>query len=171
MNDTLQWFAVQAKPASEGIAESSLRSMQLETLLPSVKTRACRERRGRGLARKPLFPGYLFARFRPEQSLRAVTYSRGVTRVVGARQGPLPLDEAIIGSIRARMDSNGFVALERPALTAGDQVNISSGPFGGWPGVFERELSDGQRVMILLETLQRCRLIVSRDSVERVEKF
>lgn len=121
--------------------------------------------------RKPLFPGYLFARFHPELSLRAVTYSRGVTRVVGASRGPLPLDEAIIGSIRDRMDHNGFVALERQALTAGDGVKISSGPFGGWPGVFERDLKDGERVMILLETLQRCHLIVHRDSVERAENF
>lgn len=166
---TFHWFAIQVKPASEGVVESALQSMQLETLLPRVQTPGRGRRRSRHAKRRPLFQGYLFARFRPDLSLRAVTYCRGVTRVVGARERPIPIEDGIIGSIRERMDGCGCVSLEKSLLAAGDSVQVSSGPFGGWHGVFERDLSDGQRVVILLETLQHCRLVVDRDVVERTE--
>jgi hypothetical protein len=41
-----------------------------------------------------------------------------------------------------------------------------SGPFRGWSGVFERQLSDDRCVEILRETLQHGRL-VWRDCIER----
>lgn len=164
---TFHWFAIQAKPANETIVETALQSLQLETLLPRVRTPNRGGRRSHRLKRRPLFQGYLFARFRPDLSLRAVIYCRGVTRVVGAKERPLPIEDAIIGSIRERMDDHGCVLLDAPALVAGDTVQVFSGPFGGWHGVFERDLSDGQRVVILLETLQHSRLVVDRDVVER----
>lgn len=165
--DALHWFAIQAKPASESVAEAVLQSMQLETFFPRVRMPIRGGRRSRRVIGKPLFRGYLFARFRPDLWLRAVTHSRGVTRVVGAKERPLPIEDAIITSIRERMDARGCVLLEMPSLAAGDAVQVSSGPFGGWHGVFERDVSDGQRVVILLETIQHCRLIVTRDAVER----
>lgn len=166
----LHWFAVQAKPASEAIAESSLQRMQLETLLPRVARmrKAFSRRRRKGTpANRPLFPGYLFARFSPERSLRAVSYSTGVSRVVGTTERPLPVDDAIIAGLRGQMDAEGCVALQRLALVAGDTVQIMDGPFDTLAGVFERDLSDGQRVVILLRALQQCRVVVDRDSVER----
>ena len=166
-DDTLHWFAVQAKPASEALAESTLRSLDVETLYPRVQKAVRRRGRKSRTVKRPFFPGYLFARFAPEESLRAVTYCRGVTRVVGTREQPWPVEDAIIDGIRERMDACSCVALEERALKAGDAVDILDGPFCGWSGVFERDLSDGQRVVILLEALRQCRLVVDHDSVER----
>ena len=168
-DDTLHWFAVQAKPASEALAESTLRSLDVETLFPRVQKTVRRRGRKSRTIKRPFFPGYLFARFAPEQSLRAVTYSRGVTRVVGTKEQPLPVEDAIIDGIRERMDYCGCVALEEHALKAGDAVDVLDGPFCGWSGVFELDLSDGQRVVILLQALEQCRLVVDRDWVERAE--
>jgi transcriptional antiterminator RfaH len=167
--ETLHWFAVQAKPASEALAESNLRSLHVETLYPRVQKAVRRRGRSSRMVKRPFFPGYLFARFAPEESLRAVTYSRGVTRVLGTKSKPLPVEDAIIDGIRERMDECGCVALEAHALKAGDAVDILEGPFCGWSGVFERDLSDGQRVVILLQALEQCRLVVHRDWVERTE--
>ncbi len=168
-DDSLHWFAVQAKPASEVLAESTLRSLDVETLYPQVEKALRRRGRKSRTVKKPFFPGYLFARFAPEQSLRAVTYSRGVTRVVGAKERPLPVEDAIIDGIKERMNACGCVALEERALKFGDAVSIMDGPFCGWSGVFERDLSDGQRVVILLQALEQCRLVVDRDWVEHAE--
>jgi transcriptional antiterminator RfaH len=163
---TLHWFAVQAKPASEALAETTLRSLHVETLYPQVQKALRRRGRKSRTVKRPFFPGYLFARFAPEQSLRAVAYSRGVTRVVGAKERPLPVEDAIIDGIKDRMDAFGCVALEKRALKSGDTVSIMDGPFCGWSGVFERDLSDGQRVVILLQALEQCHLVVNRDWVE-----
>lgn len=163
---TLHWFAVQAKPASEALAESTLRSLDVETLYPQVQKALRRRGRKSRTVKRPFFPGYLFARFAPEHSLRAVAYSRGVTRVVGTRERPLPVEETIINGIKERMDECGCVVLKQHDLNAGDAVDILDGPFCGWSGVFERGLSDGQRVVILLQALEQCRLVVDRDWVE-----
>jgi transcriptional antiterminator RfaH len=168
-DDTLHWFAVQAKPASEALAETNLRLQHMETLYPQVQKVVRRRGRKSRNVKRPFFPGYLFARFAPADSLRSVTYSLGVTRVVGTREQPLPVEDAIIDDIRERMDARGCVTLEEPALKAGDSVDIMDGPFCGWSGVFERELSDGQRVVILLQALEQCRLVVDRDWVGRAE--
>ena len=88
---------------------------------------------------------------------------------VGTRKQPLPVENSIIDGNRERMDDAGCVALEQRVLEAGDTVDIFDGPFCGWSGVFVRDLSDGQRVVILLRALEQCRLVIDRDSVERAE--
>ncbi|HEY5705747.1 MAG TPA: transcription termination/antitermination NusG family protein [Terrimicrobiaceae bacterium] len=161
----MQWLAIQAHPTAEAVAEFNLSLLSIETLLPVVH-RAIRHatRRPRLIARA-LFPGYLFARFCAADSLRAVTYSRGVVRVVGAGDRPIPVQDAIIASIRARIGADGFVELAEHRLVAGDEVRIASGPLAGWSGVFERELGDTQRVEILIQALEQSRVVREKVSV------
>jgi transcriptional antiterminator RfaH len=162
----MQWFAIQAHPTAEAAAEFSLRSLSIETLLPLVRRPVRHATRAPRLTIRALFPGYLFARFCAADSLRAVTYSRGVVRVISAGDRPLPVEEAIIASIRARVGADGCVELEEHQLSANDRVRITSGPLAGWFGVFERELSDSQRVVILIEMLQQGRVVIPRDFLE-----
>ena len=76
------------------------------------------------------------------------------------------MEDGVITSIRERVGADGCVELEEDRLGANDRVRITSGPLAGWAGVFERELSDEQRVVILIETLQQCRVVVSREFLE-----
>lgn len=161
-----QWFAVQARPCGEMAAQASLRSLSIETLLPMVRRPIRHATRSVRFVARALFPGYLFARFCPVNLLRAVSYSRGVVRVVRAGEDPLPVDDGVITSIRERVGADGCVELVEDRLGANDRVRITSGPLAGWAGVFERELSDEQRVVILIETLQQCRVVVSREFLE-----
>jgi transcriptional antiterminator RfaH len=162
----MQWFAIQAHPCAEAAAEFSLRSLSIETLLPVVRRPVRHATRATRLVVRALFPGYLFARFSAADSLRAVIYSRGVVRVLGAGDRPIPVEEAIIQSIRTRIGANGCVELIEHGLGVNDRVRITSGPLAGWSGVFERELSDSQRVVILIEALQQVRVVVARDLLE-----
>jgi transcriptional antiterminator RfaH len=116
---------------------------------------------------KALFPGYLFARFCPETHLRAVTYARGVVRVVSGGERPLPVELAIIECLRGRMDAARCVTLDVRPFTPGEEVCITSGPFEGWRGVFDSALGGAQRLVILLEALHQGRLIVRADWVIR----
>jgi transcriptional antiterminator RfaH len=165
LTDT-HWFAIQAHPRAEAAAEFNLRSLSIETLLPLARRPVRHATRAARMAVRPLFPGYLFGRFCAENSLRAVAYSRGVVRVLGAGDRPIPVEDSIIASIRARMAADGCVELEEHRFGASDCVRITSGPLAGWSGVFERELTDSQRVVILIETLQQGRVVISRDLVE-----
>jgi transcriptional antiterminator RfaH len=162
----LKWFAIQAKTTGERLAQASLTQLGLATLLPLMRRNPAGWRARRNPV-KALFPGYLFARFCADTHLRAATYARGVLRVVSARERPLPVEEPIIESLRARMDNMGCVALGVRPFARGQSVRISAGPFAGWQGVFDSALGDAQRVVILLEALQHGRLVVQVDWVER----
>ena len=157
----INWYAVQSKPHYEGLAAARVAKLDVEVFLPKIRQEqsVCGVWR---LVAKPLFPGYFFARFCPPLSLDAVRYAQGVLRIVGTRHFPLPLEADIITSIRERVRDDGFIRLERKPFRQGDKVTIEQGPFVGWMGEVEREWDDGKRVMILLEAIQRPRLLVQK---------
>jgi transcriptional antiterminator RfaH len=168
-SDEIRWFAIQARVGAEAVAESNLRALPIETLLPLVRRRVHHATRATRVVLRPLFPGYLFARFCAAVSLRAVKYGRGVTRVVGGADQPWPMADAIIADIRERIGPEGYVEMREPSLRTGDRVCITAGPLAGWSGVFDSELSDAERVIILIETLQQGRVVIRRDCLELSE--
>lgn len=160
------WFALHVRSGAEVPAEARLREQDIETFLPLVKRKVRHASRTYKEVLRPLFVGYIFAQFCPAQMLRAVTYSHGVLRVLGNQSGPQPLDLSVISSIRERIGDDGCVELTERRIGPGDAVKITEGPFWGWSGVFERELSDVGRVAILIETLQQqCRVHIRREAL------
>jgi transcription antitermination factor NusG len=168
-NEQIQWYAIQARPGAEAVAESNLRAMPIETLLPLARRRVHHATRTPRVVVRPLFSGYLFGRFCVATLLRGVSYTRGVIRVVGGRGRPWPVDEAIIADIREHIGSDGCVELGNRVFNAGDSVRIVAGPLSGWDGIFDCELNDTQRVVILIETLQHGRVVIPRDCLELSE--
>jgi transcriptional antiterminator RfaH len=167
--DEIHWFAIQARPGAEAAAESSLCALQIETLLPLARRSVHHATRTPQMVLRPLFRGYLFGRFCATVSLRAVSYSRGVLRVVGGGDRPWPVDDAIVAEIRDRLGPQGCVELAERPFGVGDSVRITAGPLTGWSGIFDSELSDAERVVILIETLKQGRVVVRRDSLELSE--
>ena len=165
-SDEIQWFAIQARVGAEAAAESNLRALSIETLLPLVRRPVHHATRTSRMVLRPLFRGYLFARFCAAVSLRAVRYSRGVLRVVGGAEQPWRVDDAIIADIRERIGPEGWVEFNERPFCVGDPVRIIAGPLSGWSGVFASELSDAQRVVILIETLQQGRVVIRRECLE-----
>jgi len=165
----MQWFAIQARVGAETVAESNLRALLIETLLPLVRRPVHHATRASRMVLRPLFPGYLFGRFCPAVSLRAVKYSRGVSRVVGGGGQPWPMHDAIIADIRERIGPEGYVEMGERSFRMGDRVCITTGPLAGWSGVFDSALSDAERVVILIETLQEGRVVIARDCLELSE--
>jgi len=100
------WFAIQAKPCRERAASARLRSLGgVEVFFPE------RTAGGPRPGVRPLFPGYLFARFCPLRSLDLVRYASGVLRVVGNQISPIPVAQDIIDSIRALVEEDGYIRL------------------------------------------------------------
>jgi transcriptional antiterminator RfaH len=169
ISDEIQWFAIQARTGAEAVADANLRALPIETLLPLVRRPMRHATRASRMVLRPLFPGYLFARFCAAVSLRAVKYSRAVLRVVGGDGQPWSVDDAIIADIRERIGPEGCVEMGERAFRVGDSVHIIAGPLSGWAGIFDSELGDAQRVVILIETLQHGRVVIPRDCLELSE--
>jgi transcription elongation factor/antiterminator RfaH len=147
------WYCIYTKPKVE---DNVCGMFKLDPMVEVFNPKLKRKRFTRGkLAEviEALFPSYVFIRINLPDHYKMVKYTRGVRRFVGDNAGsPLAVDEDIIRLIRERMDG-GFLTLERPQFREGDQVVIKDGPFGGFTGIFKKELNAGERVMILLKTL------------------
>jgi transcriptional antiterminator RfaH len=62
------------------------------------------------------------------------------------------------------------VILEPVPFKPGEKVTIATGPLMGFQGIFEKEMSDRDRVVILLDTIGKAsRVQVSREQLEKTE--
>jgi transcriptional antiterminator RfaH len=146
------WYVIQTKPKKEEDAKSYLSATGLEIFLPLTET--CLIRNGRLKKElKPLFPGYMFGRFDLEQNYSLVKWGRGVKKVLGAAgRYPTPVSREVIEIIKERADIHGIVR-KNYHFAANDKVRIKSGPLRDFWGIFERWVSDDDRVRVLLNLI------------------
>jgi transcriptional antiterminator RfaH len=100
---------------------------------------------------RPFFPSYGFLVFEFPDQYQMVKYTRGIKRVVGNKKGPIPVPDEVIREIRAR-EIGGLIELEKHGLMpqVGDEIEVAEGPLKGLKGIFQKEIDDKERVMILL---------------------
>jgi transcriptional antiterminator RfaH len=162
-----RWYAVQTKPRQEERAEANLLTLGIETFLP--RTHSTRPRVRVRLTRpriEPLFPRYLFVRCDVTSMAHRIRNTRGVNKMLGTDEGPAPVDDDILTTLRGRMDDDGFIVI-RPSFHAGDAVRISTGPLRDFIGVFDERLRPLERVAILLKTLNgHVRVILDQNVLQ-----
>jgi transcriptional antiterminator RfaH len=168
LSSTSAWYVIYTKPLQEERAGNNLKAWSVETLTPKIKERRYNQFTGKPTyITKPFFPRYIFARFEADSMLHRVCFVRGVHSVVGFGAGPAPIDEELIEIIKAQTGEDGFVNLGEQ-LKSGDRVSINDGPAKDFVGIFERESSSSERVVILLTSANyQCRLSVRRDQVTK----
>jgi transcriptional antiterminator RfaH len=164
-----QWYAILTKPKQEDRADSNLRAWNVETFTPKIKERGLNPFTGRPTyITKPLFPNYIFARFKASELLHKVSFTRGVQSVVRFGGCPTAIDDEIINLIRSRRDEDGFIRIGEEFLP-GDKVIINSRYFKDFAGVFEEEMNDHGRVAILLTTLDyHARILIDKGWLRKV---
>ena len=149
------WYAVYTKPREEDRAESNLRAWGCKTLMPRIKEQRSREgNKAKAKAKvKHLFPRYIFAQFNLETGLHKVNYTRGVCGVVRFGDKPCPIDDVIIETIQAQIGQEGFITMMEDRFFNGDRIMIQGGPFMSMQGTVEREMSDSDRLVVLLSSV------------------
>jgi len=170
IGDRLCWYVVHTHLRQEERTSSNLQTLeQLETLAPKLRVDKCNQFTGQlTQVVKPLFPGYIFARFQFNKFYHRIRFTRGVHSVILFNNSPTPVDDEIIELIRSRMGSDGFVKTTED-LKPGDEVVIKDGRFKNLCGVFERGMPDADRVRILLNTVSfQAHVVVNRALVTKV---
>jgi transcriptional antiterminator RfaH len=170
------WYAVRSNPNQEERAHYNLLAWGVEAFTPRVKERRRNKMTGAPTVRiKPLFPRYIFARFKASSLLHKISYTRGVQGVVSFGGAPTPVEDEIIALIRAQIGEDGFVrmneddCMRREDLQYGDKVLITDGAMKDLTGIFERSLKDADRVRILLTTVSfQGHLTLDRESLQKV---
>lgn len=168
-SDSLSWYVVHTHPKQEDRTTDNLMAWGIQTLTPKLRMKKYNQFSGKltQLA-KPLFPGYIFSRFRFNELYHKIRFTRGVHSLVSFNNEPVPVDDEIIDVVRSKIGGDGFVK-EFEQLQAGDQVVINDGRFQNFCGVFEREMEDSDRVRILLDTVNfQAHIVVDRMVVKKV---
>ena len=145
------WYVVHTKPCNEHRVETNLSNQEIEVFLPLLEIFQCTN--GKMVPKiKPLFPNYLFAKLDIDVHYYKVKWTRGVSKILGIGNEPIPISEKVIQTIKARMGENNLVKLD-DILEEGNLVQFTSGPFKDLMGVFDKKMSDGRRVRVLLSLI------------------
>jgi transcription antitermination factor NusG len=136
------WYIINTKPKKEFQVEKLFTEGGFKYYNPVYK------QEGRV---RPFFPGYGFLVFEFPDQYQLVKYTRGIKRVVGNREGPIPIPVEVIQKIQAR-EIGGLIELEKHGAMpqVGDEIEVAEGPLKGLKGIFQKEIGDKERVMILL---------------------
>ena len=163
---TLHWFVIHTKPRDEYRVKNHFEGMEIETLLPLCENfQYSHGRMSRVI--NPLFPNYLFARLDLEHHYYKVKWTRGVNRILGAWNEPIPISETVIEMLKDRMGDDDTVKL-LDEFQEGDLVQITSGPLKDFIGVFQRRLSSGDRVRVLLNLIDaEVPVQISRSQIKK----
>jgi transcription antitermination factor NusG len=145
------WYVIQTKPKKEEEATSYLCTKGLEVFSPLIGPFIVKKGRINGEYR-PLFPSYIFGRFDIEENYSLVRWGRGVRKILGSGNSPTPIAEEVVEIIKRRTDGHGIVRNNYPFET-NDKVRIKSGPMKDFVGIFERWVSENDRVRILLNLI------------------
>lgn len=136
------WVVAHTRPRCEKKLKEHCDRERVEAILPC--TRAVHRYRGKTVAfDKPLFPGYVFLRLRPEQR-KAVLQSDYVANLLDVFDQEL--FERQLRDILAALESGCEVRLA-PAIGKGTRVQIRSGPLRGLEGWVEERY--GPSVVLL----------------------
>jgi transcriptional antiterminator RfaH len=143
------WRVVQTQRHKEPATRIRLAQAGLVTYLPLLRQWP---RPAVGSDVGPMFPGYVFVRAAAEHFHR-VSRTPGVRGFVAFAGEPACLDDSVVEFLRSREQADGVIRIE-PAVR-GRSVEITDGPLRGLVAVVERRLTARQRVLVLLEILQR----------------
>ena len=155
VNDkNVTWFCVRSRPKHEHIAAAHLRKMDdVEVFLPRIQFKRG-ARRGMVWATEALFPGYLFAGFDWQISLRRVQSAHGVQGVVHFGEHWPVIPEGIIADLRQLMGTSDLHTIS-PEFSPGDAVQITEGTLRGLQAVVSHVMPSRERVAVLMELLGR----------------
>jgi transcription antitermination factor NusG len=157
------WFVINTKPKKE---------FQVEKLFTEGGIKIYNPKYLHENKIKAFFPGYGFIYFDFPAQYQLVRYTRGVKRVVGNKHSPTPIPEEVIHEIKSR-EIDGLIELykygEEPEV--GDEIEVMEGPLKGLRGIFKKELTAKERVLILLNYVTyQGKLIIEKEKLKKVLK-
>lgn len=164
------WYVIQTKPTAEETVQQHLINAKFETFLPRIRT-IIRGRSKPTSRIKSLFPSYLFAHIdlRDVNLYRMIRYTRGVRRILGDGNAPVPVPDEMIKIIIERTGADGVIE-QRLTMKKGDTVRIRSGAFRDLVGILEKPVSAAGRVRVLLQIMKhQVRCEMSAADIEKLD--
>jgi transcriptional antiterminator NusG len=126
-----RWFAIWTRSRHEQVVREQLERKQITAFLPTI-TRWSRWKDRKKKVDWPLFPGYCFAQFDPDDVLPVLKCS-GVVNIVSVEGRPAAIPEYELESIRLLVGSD-LQFDPCPLIREGMMVEVVHGPLRGVVG-------------------------------------
>ena len=140
-----QWFAVWTRSRHEQVVREQLERKRVEAFLPMI-TRWSHWKDRKKKIDWPLFPGYCFAKFDPEDVL-PILKCTGVVNIVSFEGKPAPIPEQELDSVRLLIGSE-LQYDPCPMIHEGMMVEVTHGPLKGVVGRLTRKDAPKARLVI-----------------------
>lgn len=164
------WFAIRSKPRKEESLYSYLNANQYKVFFPRIRVNP---KNPRAAKRKPYFPGYMFIavdlQALGENTFQWLPFSQGLVMYGDL---PAPVPSAVIDLLKKRMQELAklnMLSQRSSRFKKGQRVRITQGPLSGYSGLFDSQLSGGDRVRVLLILLGNQQLVAELDSAHLIE--
>ncbi|MFT5609532.1 MAG: transcriptional antiterminator RfaH [Arenicella sp.] len=147
------WFVAITKPRQEKVAKQQLENQSFSAYLPMF--RRSKHRNGKWKEScEALFPGYVFLQLDlAKDDISPIRSTIGVQGLVRFGNQLVALDQKVISRLQQNEQQQlGGNVNHAAQFTAGDTVQMLSGPFAGLNGVFDISKS-ADRVIVLLGIL------------------
>lgn len=164
----MDWFGLYVRSQWERRVTAELERRGIEAYLPVLReVRRWSDRQKQTEA--PAFPGYVFARFDVQQSLRVLSIT-GTVHILGTKE-PEPIPEVEIDAVRRVLAVQPSVAPLRLLPKRGSTVRIISGPLMDIIGVCEK-VDQHCRVYVAVPMLGRSIPVqLDPDEVETISNL
>ena len=162
---TARWYALRTRGRTEKQADRLLRERGVESYAAVAEVeREWSDRLQR--VGMPLFPGYIFARFRLADLVPTLSVP-GVVDVIRSEGVPAPIREEELTAVRRLAEgvtATGVLPSEADFLEPGEPVTVTSGPFEGMEGVL-LEARGASRVVVRIPAIRQARAVRLERSV------
>jgi transcription antitermination factor NusG len=146
------WYGVRVRPKGEARASSELSIRGFEAFLPTRRIRRRWSDRVKTLE-VPVFPGYLFCRFLPEERVKVLD-APAVIQILGIGATPTPVSDSEIEALQTMVTSH-LMLTPWPYLRSGQHIRIGHGPLAGIDGIVTEAQDGNPRVVVSVTLLQR----------------
>lgn len=167
-NTKKNWYVAQIKPNSFNKAHFNLVRQGFKCFMPMRKV-TIRHARKLSNGLRPVFPGYIFIKFRLDTGdWQKINSTLGVNKLVSFHEGrPALIPEALIEGFMARCDDQQIL-LPISDWKKGEKARLVTGPFSDFVGHVE-ELISGDRVRLLFNFMEQYKSVeISSAALERL---
>lgn len=168
------WFACYTRSRHEKRVVELLGTRGFDSYLPVV-LRESQWADRRKMVEWPLFPGYVFARFAPQEVYRVLEIP-GVSAIVRFGSELVRVSEDDLESVRIYSQAvvnghMGLVAAEPvPYISTGDRVKVIEGPFAGMTGIVLQERGRRRLLLGVAAICQGFEVNIGRSDVQLMEE-
>ena len=144
------WFAIWTRSRHEQVVRQQLERKKIESFLPTI-TRWSRWKDRKKKIDWPLFPGYCFAQFHPDDALSVLKVT-GVVNIVSFEGKPAPIPEIELDSIRLLVGSE-LQFDPCPMIHEGMMVEVTHGALRGVIGRLMRKDAIKARLVLSVDLI------------------